>query len=68
MGSNLKGRFYKATYASFFAVITIGFLSILSIKTDIGWFLAGSFGATMVLIYGYPKSSFVQPFNIFLDT
>ena len=65
MGSSLKGRFYKATYASFFAVITIGFLSILSIKTDIGWFLAGSFGATMVLIYGYPKSSFAQPFNIF---
>ena len=65
MSNNLKNRFYKATYASFFAIITIGFLSILSIKTDMGWFLAGSFGATMVLIYGYPKSSFAQPLNIF---
>ena len=36
MRDNLKSRFYKATYASFFAIITIGFLSILSIKTDIG--------------------------------
>ena len=65
MRDNLKSRFYKATYASFFAIITIGFLSILSIKTDIGWFLAGSFGATMVLIYGYPESIFAQPLNIF---
>ena len=65
MSNNLKDRFYKATYASFFAIITIGFLSILSIKTDIGWFLAGSFGATMVLIYGYPQSDFAQPLNIF---
>ena len=65
MSYSFKSRFYKAIYTSFFAIITIGFLSILSIKTDIGWFITGSFGATMVLIYGYPKSIFAQPLNIF---
>ena len=38
---------------------------MLTYKTDYGIFLITSFGSSMVLLYGYPESSFSQPKNIF---
>ena len=51
--------------AGIFSVITIGALTILTYKTEIGLFLIASFGSSMVLLYGYPESPFAQPKNIF---
>ena len=48
-----------------FSTLTIGMLSLLTYKLNLGIFLLASFGATMVLIYGYPKSPFSKPKNIF---
>ena len=55
----------KALIAGFFAIITIGALTLLTYKTEFGIFLIASFGSTMVLLYGYPESPFAQPKNIF---
>ena len=55
----------KAIIAGVFSVITIGFLTLLTYKTEFGLFLVASFGSTMVLLYGYPESPFAQPKNIF---
>ena len=55
----------KAIIAGVFSVITIGFLTLLTYKTEFGLFLIASFGSTMVLLYGYPESPFAQPKNIF---
>ena len=60
-----KENFNKALFAGVFSVITIGTLSTLSFKTELGWFLAGSFGSSMVLLFGYPESPFAQPKNVF---
>ena len=48
-----------------FSAATIGILTILTYKTEYGIFLITSFGSSMVLLYGYPESSFSQPKNIF---
>ena len=58
---NLK----KAFYALIFTTITIGLLSLLTYKTNLGIFLLASFGSTMVLLFGYPESPFAKPKNIF---
>ena len=58
---NLKQSFF----AGFFSVITIGVLTILTYKTELGIFLIASFGSSMVLLYGYPESPFAQPKNVF---
>ena len=63
--NNLKNRFYTASITSFFAFVTIGVLSFLTLNTDFGWLLAGSFGATMVLVFGFPENPFAQPKNVF---
>ena len=55
----------KAIIAGVFSIITIGFLTLLTYKTEFGLFLVASFGSTMVLLYGYPESPFAQPKNIF---
>ena len=55
----------RAIIAGIFSVITIGFLTLLTYKTEFGLFLVASFGSTMVLLYGYPESPFAQPKNIF---
>ena len=55
----------KAIIAGIFSIITIGFLTLLTYKTEFGLFLVASFGSTMVLLYGYPESPFAQPKNIF---
>ena len=46
-------------------MITIGTLSFLEFETPYGLFLAGSFGSSMVLLFGYPESPFAQPKNVF---
>ncbi len=55
----------KSILAGIFSAITIGVLTILTYKTEYGIFLITSFGSSMVLLYGYPESSFSQPKNIF---
>ena len=55
----------KPILAGFFSVITIGILTFLTYKTELGIFLLASFGSSMVLLYGYPESPFAQPKNVF---
>ncbi len=58
---NLK----KSLIAGIFSTITIGILTLLTYKTQLGIFLVASFGSSMVLLYGYPESPFAQPKNVF---
>ena len=60
-----KLKLKKAFYALIFTIITIGLLSFLTYKTNLGIFLLASFGSTMVLLFGYPESPFAKPKNIF---
>ena len=60
-----KENIIKSLIASIFSFITIGALTFLTYKTELGLFLIASFGSTMVLLYGYPESPFAQPKNIF---
>ena len=55
----------KALIAGFFSAFTIGVLTLLSYKSTLGYFLAGSFGSSMVLLFGFPESPFAQPKNVF---
>ena len=55
----------KSCIAAFFSIITIGALTVLTYKTELGVFLIASFGSSMVLLFGYPESPFAQPKNIF---
>ena len=61
----IKENFKRALYALIFSIITIGTLSFLEFETPYGLFLAGSFGSSMVLLFGYPESPFAQPKNVF---
>ena len=58
---NLK----QSSLAGLFSILTIGILTVLTYKTELGIFLIASFGSSMVLLYGYPESPFAQPKNIF---
>ena len=60
-----KADIKKSLLAAFFSSITIGALTILTYKTELGVFLIASFGSSMVLLFGYPESPFAQPKNIF---
>ena len=60
-----KADIKKSLLAAFFSGITIGALTILTYKTELGVFLIASFGSSMVLLFGYPESPFAQPKNIF---
>lgn len=60
-----KEIFKKALIAGIFSTFTIGLLTILTYKTTFGLFLAGSFGSSMVLLFGFPESPFAQPKNVF---
>ena len=60
-----KEVFIKALIAGFFSAFTIGILTILTYKSTLGLFLAGSFGSSMVLLFGFPESPFAQPKNVF---
>ena len=55
----------KALIAGFFSAFTIGVLTMLTYKSTLGYFLAGSFGSSMVLLFGFPESPFAQPKNVF---
>ena len=60
-----KDNIIKSSLAAFCSFITIGVLTILTYKTELGIFLIASFGSSMVVLYGYPESPFAQPKNIF---
>ena len=60
-----KETFKKALLAGFFSAFTIGILTVITYKTALGLFLAGSFGSSMVLLFGFPESPFAQPRNVF---
>ena len=60
-----KEIFKKALLAGIFSAFTIGVLTILTYKSALGLFLAGSFGSSMVLLFGFPESPFAQPKNVF---
>ena len=55
----------KALIAGFFSAFTIGVLTVLTYKSTLGFFIAGSFGSSMVLLFGFPESPFAQPKNVF---
>ena len=55
----------KALIAGFFSTITIGVLTVLTYKSTLGYFIAASFGSSMVLLFGFPESPFAQPKNVF---
>ena len=60
-----KKIFKKSLLAGFFSAFTIGVLTILTYKSTLGLFLVGSFGSSMVLLFGFPESPFAQPKNVF---
>ena len=60
-----KHKLKKTFFALIFSIITIGLLSFLTYKINLGVFLLASFGSTMVLLFGYPESPFAKPKNIF---
>ena len=59
------GNLKQSILAGVFSIITIGILTLLTYKTELGIFLIASFGSSMVLLYGYPESPFAQPKNVF---
>lgn len=61
----MNNNFYKSLFAGIFSSITIGVLTLLTYKTEFGVFLIASFGSSMVMLYGFPNSTFAQPKNIF---
>ena len=65
MINTIKENLNRALFALIFSIITIGALSFLSFETPYGLFLTGSFGSSMVLLFGYPESPFAQPKNVF---
>jgi CBS-domain-containing membrane protein len=60
-----KETFKKALLAGIFSAFTIGVLTTLTYKSTLGLFIAGSFGSSMVLLFGFPESPFAQPKNVF---
>ena len=60
-----KEIFKKALLAGIFSAFTIGVLTVLTYKSALGLFIAGSFGFSMVLLFGFPESPFAQPKNVF---
>ena len=60
-----KPQLQKALIAGFFSAFTIGILTVLTYKSTLGYFLAASFGSSMVLLFGFPESPFAQPKNVF---
>ncbi len=61
----IKENLVRAIIAGLFSTFTIGILTLLTYKTELGVFIIASFGSSMVLLYGYPESPFAQPKNIF---
>ena len=61
-----KPLLQKALIAGFFSAFTIGVLTVLTYKSTLGYFLAGSFGSSMVLLFGFPRNSFADLFILLL--
>ena len=59
------GNFKQSFFAGIFSIFTIGVLTALTYKTELGIFIIASFGSSMVLLFGYPESPFAQPKNVF---
>ena len=59
------GNLKQSFYAGIFSIFTIGVLTTLTYKTELGIFIIASFGSSMVLLFGYPESPFAQPKNVF---
>ena len=59
-----KEIFKKALLAGIFSAFTIGVLTVLTYRSALGLFIAGSFGSSMVLLFGFPESPFAQPKNV----
>ena len=59
-----KSVLQKALIAGFFSALTIGVLTVLTYKSTLGYFIAASFGSSMVLLFGFPESPFAQPKNV----
>ena len=51
-----KENLVRAIIAGLFSTFTIGILTLLTYKTELGIFIIASFGSSMVLLYGYPES------------
>ena len=60
-----KPLLQKALIAGYFSAFTIGVLTVLTYKSTLGYFIAASFGSSMVLLFGFPESPFAQPKNVF---
>ena len=60
-----KPLLQKALIAGFFSALTICVLTVLTYKSTLGYFIAASFGSSMVLLFGFPESPFAQPKNVF---
>ena len=59
------GNLKQSFFAGIFSIFTIGVLTVLTYKTELGIFIIASFGSSMVLLFGYPESPFAQPKNVF---
>ena len=59
------GNLKQSFFAGAFSIFTIGVLTALTYKTELGIFIIASFGSSMVLLFGYPESPFAQPKNVF---
>ncbi len=59
------GNLKQSFFAGIFSIFTIGVLTALTYKTELGVFIIASFGSSMVLLFGYPESPFAQPKNVF---
>ena len=59
------GNLKQSIFAGIFSILTIGVLTMLTYKTELGIFIIASFGSSMVLLFGYPESPFAQPKNVF---
>ena len=59
------GNLKQSIFAGLFSIFTIGVLTMLTYKTELGIFIIASFGSSMVLLFGYPESPFAQPKNVF---
>ena len=59
------GNIKQSFFAGIFSIFTIGVLTALTYKTELGIFIIASFGSSMVLLFGYPESPFAQPKNVF---
>ena len=59
------GNLKQSIFAGLFSIFTIGVLTALTYKTELGIFIIASFGSSLVLLFGYPESPFAQPKNVF---